>query len=196
VRARLAITLGVLLLCGGTAAAQTRRRWIAIAPGSLSPDDPFTATLSFRGTLGWIASDRTAFSFDYTRQSANRSEGSDLGKYARNYFGVSWQHGSAQAFADDDLMKQQYLFRVGVGLLTRGTFRGVSPAEHLKTAGFVDVGAEIRYPFTQRLAAVGTLDDVLAFLPHQVVTSGSQTYVFGGDVQHNFGLFIALQWRV
>ena len=80
-------------------------------------------------------------------------------------------------------------------MLTRGRFQGVQPSVALKDAVFFDRGVSIRYPFAHRLAAVGTIEDAIAFLPKQVVTSGSTAYDFGGKVQSNFGLFILVQWR-
>lgn len=190
------VAVALVLLVGATSLdAQGHRALLELGPGSLSPDDPFKATLSFRGSAGWILNSRNAIAFDYTRQSANRNEGADLGRHARQYIGLAWQHAFRDAYGDEQSLKQQYLLRLVGGVLTRGRFRGVQPSVALKKAGFFDVGVSIRYPFTNHLAAVGTIEDALAFLPKQVVTSGSTVYDFGGKVQNNFGLFILVQWR-
>ena len=190
-----AATALVLLVGGVSLQAQGHRVLLELGPGTFSPDDPFKATLSLRGAVGWILNSRNAIAFDYTRQSANRNEGPDLGRHARQFIGLAWQHAFRDAFGNEELLHQQYLLRLAGGVLTRGTFQGVQPSVALKDAGFFDAGVSIRYPFTTHVAAVGMIEDALAFLPKQVITSGSTAYDFGGKVQNNFGLFVLVQWR-
>jgi hypothetical protein len=210
---RPALALAAILLVSTPVAAQGHRGLLELGWGSLNPGDPFHATLSFRASLGWAFAGRNALMAEYTRQSGNRSEGADLGKFARQFLGLSWHHAFTDAFSDQEPQQQQYLFRLGAGLLLRGTFPSAVGHADLRNALFLDAGAQIRYPFTDQLAVAGTIEDALAFLPRQVVSSyctsestgtvfcypkGSPTYfdlTIDGRVQQNFGLFVALQWR-
>ena len=181
---------------------------IELGVGTLSPDDPFNAILSFRGSAGWILSHRAAFSIDYTRQSANRSTSEDLGKYARQFLSVSWHHAFREAFYDDETHQQQYFLKLSAGMLARGTTRDLDPVQDLANALFTGVALSIRYPLSSQIAAVGTLEDDVAFLPDQTMKTrcnattcfppgSGQFYTFDveGTVQHNFGLFVFFQWR-
>lgn len=186
---RLSLVLVAVFTPALCLAAQENPFWLELGAGSLSPDDPFYAVLSFRGSAGWILSHRDALSIDYTRQSKSRSTSEDLGKYARQFLGVAWQHSFREAFYDDERHQQQYLFKLSGGLLVRG--KSPSYSEDLSNALFLGAGVAIRYPLSSRIAAVGTLEDDLAFIPRQTIDS---TRV-GGVVQHNFGLFVVVQWR-
>jgi len=185
---------------------------VELGVGTLSPDDPFSAILSFRGSAGWILSHRNAVSVDYTRQSASRSTTEDLGKYARQFLGFSWHHSFREAFYDDDTHQQQYFLKLSGGMLVRGVTRSLDPVQDLSNAFFTGVALSIRYPLASRVAAVGTLEDEVAFLPRQTMNTSCATvngtvtcyppnsgqfYTFdaGGMVQHNFGLFVVFQWR-
>ena len=120
--------------------SQDHRVMVGLGAGSLSPDDPFQATLSFRGTAAWILNHRHAVSFTYTRQSANRSTNEDLGRYARQLIGVSWQYAFQEAFYDEEHLKQQYFLSLGTGIMTRGPTRDVDPVQDLSNAPFFNVG--------------------------------------------------------
>lgn len=162
---------------------------LELGAGTLSPDEPLNAILSFRGSVGWILSSRDALAIDYTRQSNSRSTSEDLGKYARQFVGFAWQHSFREAFYDDETHQQQYLLKLSGGLLVRG--RTPSYNADLANAPFLGAALAIRYPLGARFAAVGTLEDDIAFIPSQTVDTTS----IGGGVQHNFGLFITVQWR-
>lgn len=193
-------------------AAQDHRALLELGAGTLSPDDPFTAILSFRGSAGWVLSHRNALSVDYTRQSASRSTKEDLGKYARQFVGLSWQHSFREAFYDDEIHQQQYLLKLSGGFLLRGQTKDGDPVQNLAAAFFSGVALAIRYPLSSHIAAVGTLEDDIAFIPNQTiqtrcafvgntytcypVNSGTfYTLDLEGTVQHNFGLFVVVQWR-
>jgi hypothetical protein len=146
--------------------------------------------LTFRGSTGLILSHRDALAIDYTRQSKSRSTGDDLGKYARQFLGVAWHHSFQEAFYDDETHQQQYLFKLSGGLLVRGTTPNYGVAD-LSNAFFVGAGLAIRYPLSRHIAAVGTIEDDIAFIPSQTIDSTN----FAGGPQHNFGLFVVVQWR-
>jgi hypothetical protein len=206
------MTAAALLTSAAPLAAQRHRGWVEFGAGSLGPDDPFAATLSLRAAAGWMLDGRNAIGLEYSRQSANGSEGDDLGKFARQFIGLTWQHAFRNVFADQGAMRQQYLFRVSGGALVRGTFPEAVGDQRLATAPFVDIGLVIRYPFSSRVSAVGTVEDAVGFLPHQRVRSYcgqvngfSTCYPRGGPdyvvvdlarkTQHNFGIFAMLQLR-
>lgn len=170
-------------------AAQGNRVLLELGAGSLSPNDPFHAILTFRGSVGWMLSHQDALSIDYTRQSNSRSTSEDLGKYARQFLGFAWHHSFQEAFYDDETHQQQYLFKLSGGLLVRG--KTPSFNADLANAAFLGAALAIRYPFSRHIAAVGTIEDDLAFIPSQTINATN----FGGDVQHNFGLFVVVQWR-
>ena len=169
--------------------AQDNRVLLELGAGSLSPDDPLNAILSFRGSVGWILSHRDALSIDYTRQSNSRSTSEDLGKYARQFVGFAWHHSFQEAFYDEDTHQQQYLFKLSGGLLVRGTTPSFN--SDLANAAFLGAALAIRYPFSPHIAAVGTIEDDIAFIPSQTINTTN----VGGEVQHNFGLFVVVQWR-
>jgi hypothetical protein len=170
-------------------AAQDNPVLLELGAGSLSPDDPLNAILSFRGSVGRILSHKDALSIDYTRQSNSRSTSEDLGKYARQFVSFSWQHAFQEAFFDEDTKQQQYLFKLSGGLLVRGETPSFNA--DLSNALFLGAGLAIRYPFSPHVAAVGTIEDDIAFIPSQTINTTN----VGGEVQHNFGLFVVVQWR-
>lgn len=200
------------LLATASLAAQRHRAWVELGAGTLGPDDPFAATLSLRASVGWMLSSRSGIGVKYSRQSANGSDGDDLGKFAHQFIGVVWQRGFTNAFDDQESMQHQYGVRIGGGMVIRGTFPAALGDERLKRAPFLDLGLVIRYPFTARVAAVGSIENAVAFLPRQTVRSycsaqngGSTCYPIGGpnyftidlaeNVQHNLGIVAALQVR-
>ncbi len=170
-------------------AAQDNPVLLELGAGSLSPDDPFNATLTFRGSVGWIPSHRDALSIDYTRQSNSRSTSDDLGKYARQFLGFAWHHSLQEAFYDDETHHQQYFFKLSGGLLVRG--KTPSFNADLANAAFLGAALAVRYPLSRHIAAVGTIEDDMAFLPRQTINATT----VGGVMQHNFGLFVVVQWR-
>lgn len=200
--------VAALFLFSTSLHAQDHRVMLGLGAGTLNPDDPFQTTLSFRGSAAWILNHRHAFTFTYTRQSANRSTNEDLGRYARQLIGVSWQYAFQEAFWDEEHLKQQYFLSLGTGIMTRGPTRDVDPVQDLSDAPFFHVGLSIRYPIVNALAVLGSIEDDFALLPQQTLNTrcnattcfpegSGQYYTFEvpGDKQHNFGLFILLQWR-
>jgi hypothetical protein len=169
-------------------AAQDNRVLFELGAGSLSPEDPFHAVLTFRGSAGLILSHRDALALDYSRQSKSTNE--DLGKYVRQFLGFAWHHSFREAFYDDETHQQQYLFKLSGGLLVRGQTPRYGFAD-LSNAFFLGAGLAIRYPLSRHIAAVGTIEDDIAFIPSQTLDSTT----VGGDAQHNFGLFVMVQWR-
>ena len=170
--------------------AQDHRGLLELGAGSLAPDDPFQAFLSFRGSVGWILSHRNALAIDYTRQTKSRSTSEDLGKYARQFLGLVWHHAFQDAFYDSQIHRQQYFLKLGGGLLVRGGTPSLGSAD-LENAPFVGAALAIRYPLASHIAAVGEIEDDMAFIPRQTIN----TTKIGGELQHNFGLFILVQWR-
>lgn len=71
--------------------------------------------------------------------------------------------------------------------------RGVSrtTSVNLANAPFVGVALAIRYPLSRHFAVAGTIEDDMAFIPRQTINRSS----VGGELEHNFGLFIVAQWR-
>ena len=187
---RLSLVLVAALTPALSLAAQDNRLLFELGAGSLSPEDPFYAVLTFRGSVGWILSHRDALAIDYTRQSKSRSTSEDLGKYARQFLGFAWHHSFRDAFYDDEQHQQQYLFKLSGGLLIRGQAPNYGLAD-LSNAFFLGAGLAIRYPLSRHIAAVGTIEDDIAFIPTQTLDSTT----VGGDAQHNFGLFVMVQWR-
>jgi len=200
--------LAVLFVIGTPLYSQEHRFMLGVGAGSLSPDDPFQAMLSFRGSATWILNHRHALNLNYTRQSANRSTNADLGRYARQFIGVSWQYAFQEAFYDEEHLKQQYFLTLGTGILNRGPTRDLDPVQDLANAPFFNVGVAIRYPITGALVVLGSLEDDFAPLPRQTMNTrcnattcfpegSGQYYTFEvpGATQHNFGLFVLLQWR-
>jgi len=205
------VTWCALTILVSSAAAQAPV-WIGIGAGALNPDDPFAATLGLRGSVGFILGAKNAVAFEYSRQSSNRSEGNDLGKFGRRFVGFVWEHGFSDVFADRQSLRRRYLVRVGGGALLRGTFPEAVGDQRLKRTSFIDVGMGIRYPFTRHVTAVGIIEDALAFLPAERVRSYcgqsgfvSSCYPRGGSAyfqidlakktQHNFGVLAMVQLR-
>ena len=199
-----------MVCAGAPLAAQTHGPVFELGAGALSAVNPFVATLALRAGAGWIFGAQNAITVEYSRQTANSIEGPDLGKFSRQFVGIAWQHAFRDAFSDPEPMKQQYLLRLGGGSVFRGTFPEAVGDETLQNAPFMNAGLVIRYPFSPRFAAVGTIEDAIAFLPTQTVNSYcaqdfSNCYVQGGPdyytydlpakTQHNVGLLVTVQLR-
>ena len=170
-------------------ASQDHPVLLDIGSGSLSPTDKFSAVLSFRGSAGFVLSHRNALAVDYTWQNRKSSRSGDLGQYTRQFLGLAWHHAFRDAFYDDETKQQQYLLKLSAGLLVRGVSRTTSV--NLANAPFVGVALAIRYPLSRHFAVAGTIEDDMAFIPRQTINTTS----VGGELEHNFGLFIVAQWR-
>jgi len=181
--------------------------------GTLAPDDPFVVTMAFRAAAGTNLGGQNAVALEYSLQSANRIEGEDFGKFARHFVGISWQHAFQDVFSDPEPQKLYYLMRLGGGTLVRGTFPEAVGDQHLRNAPFVDLGVVIRYPLSPHVAAVGTVQDAVSFLPAETVHSycsvqSGVTYCYpnpGPDyytidrpasTQHNLGVLLTLQLQL
>jgi len=169
----------------------TPRAFIArVEVGSLSPNEPFNATMAFGAAAGVDLGGRNAFLLRYTRQSQNRNSGEDLGDRAREFVSVAWEH----AYGDAERHVQQYMLRLAGGVLLRDPYAA---------APFALVGVAIRYPLGERLSVVGAIEDAMAPLREEtfqvcdpdLVPNYPCTYQVGGSLQHNFGLMIAAEWK-
>lgn len=202
-----------MLSAAGPLAAQNGRALVELGAGSLSPTDPFGAALGLRASAGWVLDAQDAVTLEYSRQPANRSESAVLGLFPRHFLGIGWQHAFRNAFANPIRMKQQYLVRLSAGFLLGRVFPEAVAGDRLKPAPFLGLGLVIRYPFSQRIALIGTIDDALVFLPRQTVRSycgapsgflvcyprGGGTFYavdVGGKAQQNFALLATLQLRL
>ena len=211
----LSAALALATTVDGHAQATPTRPFVEFAWGSLNQGDPFHPNMSFRAAAGVNVGARNRMQGEYTRQSANRNQGTDLGTYAFQFVGVAWEHAFQDAFESDPPKTQRYLVRIATGILVRGSFAYAVPYTDLKNAGFVDAGMVARYPFSDHVAAVGSIEDAIAFLPRQTVASYCNTIIdgytprscysaggpnvfevdTGGAAQHNFGVFMALELR-
>ncbi|HKA60126.1 MAG TPA: hypothetical protein VKD28_16025 [Gemmatimonadales bacterium] len=193
--------------------AEAQRALFEAGVGTLAPDDPFLVTLAFRASAGINFGGQNALTLEYSRQSANRTLGNDVGKYARQLVGLAWQHAFGDVFSDPEPKKLQYLMRLGGGALIRGTFPAAVGDQDLRNAAFADAGVVIRYPLSARVAAIGTVEDAIAFLPAETVQSyctmqggGMVCYPEGGSsyftidrpatTQHNLGVVLSMQVRL
>jgi hypothetical protein len=202
----------VLAVVAPALAAQTNRPFVEIGAGTLAPNDPFTVTLALRASAGWLFGGRNAVTLDYTRQSAVRGHDSnDLGKYARDFLGIGWQHAFQDVFSDPEPKTLQYLVRLSGGAILRGTFPEAVEGQNLRNAPFVGGGVVIRYPVSSRVIAVGSVEDAVGFLRAETVQSycnpqNGVCYPQGGpdyftvDVapttQHNLGVILTLQLQL
>ena len=205
--------LALVLVVAPSAAAQAGRPFVELGVGTLAPNDPFVVTLAFRASAGWELGGQNAVVVEYSRQSVNRTLGNDFGKYARSLVGLTWQHAFHDVFSDPEPKKLQYLVRLGGGTVVRGTFPEAVGDDDLRNAPFVDVGVVIRYPLSGRFAAVGTVEDAVAFLPAETVRSycamqngqmlcypnpGPDFYTVDrpASTQHNLGVVLSMQLRL
>lgn len=201
------------LVLVSTLAVQTNRPFVELGVGTLAPDDPFVVTMTFRATAGWSFGGQNAVTVEYSRQSANRTEGNDLGKYARNFVGLAWQHAFQDVFSDPEPKRLQYLMRLGGGTILRGTFPEAVEDQDLRNAPFASLGMVIRYPLSSRIITIGTVEDAIGFLPAQTVKSycslqngiplcypnGGSTYYTvdrPASTQHNLGVVLSVQLRM
>jgi hypothetical protein len=172
--------------------------WSArIEAGTLNARDPFDVTMAVGGSFGLVNA-RNGFFVRYTRQQHDRNQVPYFNDVARHFWTLEWEH----AFAAAQPFRQQVMLRLGAGVLGRG-------ASQLKRAAVVTVGATVRYPVGRFFSFVGTFADQMADLPRQDFTNCYQgwdynagqpvqvceSYRYGGELQHNFGLFIAFEVR-
>jgi hypothetical protein len=194
--------------------AQANRPFVEVGAGTLAPNDPFVVTLALRASAGWVLGGQNAVTIDYTRQSAPKGHsGNDLGKYARSFLGIAWQHALHDVFSDPEPETLQYLVRLSGGTILRGTFPEAVKDQKLRNAPFVGLGLVIQYPLSSRVAAVGSVEDAIGFLPAETVQSycSDQTgytlcYPQGGPdyytidlpnkTQHNLGVVLTMQFRL
>ena len=207
-------TLVPFVLIASPLAAQMNRPFVEFGAGTLAPDDPFVVTLALRATAGWVLGGQNATTVEYSRQSAPKGHsGNDLGKYARSFLGIAWQHAFHDVFSDPEPETLQYLVRLSGGTILRGTFPEAVEDQKLRNAPFVGLGLVIQYPLSSRVAAVGSVEDAIGFLPAETVQSycSDQTgytlcYPQGGPdyytidlpnkTQHNIGVVLTMQFRL
>lgn len=199
------------MICAATLSAQSARTVVEVGSGSFTAEDPFNVMLGFRGAVGRITGARDRVAFEYSRQRANRSEGNALGLIARDFLALGWHHAFRDVFSQEPLLKQQYLLHLSAGIVPSRGFPEAVGGERLNTAPFLGIGLAIRYPISDRLALLGTLDDAMVFLSRQTVRSycpsgsggcynpGDSLYYdvnVGGAVQQNFAVLVSVQARL
>jgi len=158
---------------------------VRVEAGSLNPKVLLETTLAVGASFGWQLAGRDAMLLRYLRQSQNRA-GTDVGRHARSFLTANWEH----AFGNGGLFHRQAMLRVGGGAVFRYL---------LRTAPVFDAGLEVRYGLAPRWSLVANIEDDLAALPHQVIqvcSFGSCSQVtFDRELEHNFGLIVAGEWR-
>jgi hypothetical protein len=159
--------------------------FVRLEAGSLNPKVLLETTLAVGASTGWQLGGRDALLLRYLRQSQNRA-GTDVGRHARSFLTMNWEH----AFGVGGLFRRQAMVRVGGGAVFRYL---------LRTAPVVDAGLEVRYGLARHWSLVANIEDDAASLPRQVIqvcSFGSCSVVtFPHDVEHNFGLIVAGEWR-
>jgi hypothetical protein len=189
-----------LLAAAGAAPAQRvspaptgARPLLRFEAGALNPDALDAATMGFGLGAGLVWRDRTTLLVRVLRQSQNRNSGADLERNARNLFSVLFERASGPAV----MRRQQYLFRVGAGVMLRPS---------LPAAPVATLGLGIRYPLYHSVSLVAGFEDDVAALP-----AGSYAYDYYEPaylsvvhvevnavrkVQSNFGLLLAVEWHL
>jgi hypothetical protein len=179
-----------LLIGAGVIAAPLRGQrlsgpFVRLEAGSLNPKVLLQTTLAVGASTGWQLAGRDALLLRYLRQSQNRA-GTDVGQHARSFLTANWEH----AFGAGGLFRRQAMLRVGGGAVFRWL---------LRTAPVLDAGLEVRYGLTPHWSLVANIEDDLAALPHQVIqvcSFGNCSLVtFDRELEQNFGLIIAGEWR-
>ena len=159
---------------------------VRLESGSLNPDDPFTVTLAYGAQLGWQFG-RHGLLLRATWQELSR----DLYSYAapeggRRYVALAYERqlGFAQPF------RQQLVLRLEGGGVGRAPW---------KAAAFGAVGVGLRYPVGRQIAFLGSFEDRMLALPKDTLPDCGYdpcpAYTVGGKVQHNFGMFISVEFR-
>ena len=162
------------------------RALLRVQAGALNADRLFDATLSIGGSLGFEWNDRRALLLSYVRQSGNGNEAEDLREDGRGFLTAGFEWG----FTFEEIRRQQYRLRVGAGAVFR--------SYGLATAPVIEAGLAIRYLLWPRLAAVGLLEDKIAFLPPEEFVACEPTcltYTVEQRQQHNVGLLVGVEWR-
>lgn len=206
-------TFALLLSVALALPAAAQRPFFEAGAGTMAPNDPFRVTLALRTGAGIVLGGQNALTVEYSRQSDNPIQGNDIGKYARDFVGFAWQHAFRDVFSDPERRTLQYLVRLSGGTVVRGTFPEAVDDQDLRNAPFAGVGVVIRYPLSSRVAAVGTVEDAIAFLPAETIRSycaepngQGVCYVNPGPdyftidrpatTQHNLGVVLTMQLRL
>jgi hypothetical protein len=177
----------LLALFAATAGvAQAQRPILRVELASLSPDDPTNVTMAYGATAGIQVAARDAVIVRFLLQSGNRNSGADLGSRARHFYLLSLEHALGP---ERERLHQQYLVRVGVGLVERSPYQ---------TAPAFSGGVGVRYGLARWLALVGAIEDVMAALPADSALGcyGTCMVVVGDKLQHNFNLAVAAEVRL
>jgi hypothetical protein len=188
-----------LLAAAGAAPAQRvspaptgARPLLRFEAGALNPDALDAATMGFGLGVGVAWRDRTMLLVRVLRQSQNRNSGADLERNARNLFSVLLEQTSGPAV----MRRQQYLLRVGAGVMLR---------PRLPAAPVATLGLGVRYPLYRSVSLVAGFEDDIAALPagsyetdafdpiYMSVVHTTVTAV--RKVQSNFGLLLAVEWH-
>lgn len=170
--------------------------------GTLGPEDPSNIVSTIGASFGWRFTHGSALIAEYLSQKADYDgdghapRAGALGKYLRR----SWTLNYEWALSDAEIKHSEALLRVGGGAL----FRGPLPPDDigtLRTAPVLSLGVTLRYSLLRSVAFVGSLEDQMAFLPHQNIyvqcltpgnpSSCSITPV--GGTEQNYGAFIGLE---
>lgn len=185
--------LAGILLLGLGQAVPVYAQWAPVArveAGAVNPEDPLQVTLGIAVSAG-LSIGFNALHVRALRQSRDRNSGRDL-KDGRTFVLLEFERSGA---ASGTMLRQPFL-RVGAGLVLRSPF---------KTTGALDVAIGLRYRLVQSIGIVGSLADVLTYLPTEdfqyCITDpdGFQQGCFPASIkdglQHNVGLTVALEWR-
>jgi hypothetical protein len=172
------------------AAPRTVSPLLRVEAGALNPDRLDAATMSFGVEAGVAWRGRTMLLARVLRQSQNRNSGADLSRNARDLVSLLLEFPSGPAA----LRRQQYLVRVGAGVMLRS---------RLPAAPVATLGLGVRYRLYRSLALVAGFEDDVAALP-----AGSYDYDEPGylgmvhvvvnarrEVQNNFGFLLAVEWH-
>jgi hypothetical protein len=184
----IAAVTGCLLLVSSAGAAQASRAspyslLLRAEAGTLNPDDPFAVTMAFGATVGRYRGTHS-MALRILMQSQNRNSGPSLTRDARTFLLLTWEKGRAW----HGQPARQVFFRLGGGVVLRSPYRA-GPA--------LDLAVGWKYRMRQHLLLVGSVGDLIAFLPRDTYSNcrgpGTQGCATGGKAQSNFGLTIAVE---
>jgi hypothetical protein len=176
----------IAVLCVLFARTAPAQAIVRLESGSLTPDDPFKVTLAYGAQLGWQFG-RHGLLLRATWQDFSR----DLFSYAapengRRYLSLAYE----RRLGWDDPFRQQVVLRIEGGGVARGGW---------SSAAFGAVGVGLRYPIGHKIAFLGSFEDRVLALPKDTLPDCGYdpcpAYTVGGNVQHNFGLFISVELR-
>ena len=190
---RLPVTARTMLLCT-LAIGNVPSLWgqhvspwsVRLEAGSLNSDSPVRVTLAVGGTIGWRLTQHGTLLVRYIRQSRS-GFGTDIGRYGRNFVMLNWEH----SYGDGKAYQRQLLWRLGAGAMFGNPFL---------TAPVVGGGFEVRYPVADHWAFLANIEDDIAAQHEQeialcMVNNRCFLYKFPRELQHNFGLIVAGEWR-